>query len=82
MEETTDGFKISEFDLKNRGPGEFFGTRQHGLPNLKISGLSYDMGIVKIAKDASDELLKDDPKLLKEENKEIKNQISNMYTTI
>ena len=82
MEETTNGFKISEFDLKNRGPGEFFGTRQHGLPNLKISGLSYDMSIVKIAKDASDELLKDDPYLLKEENSEIKKQVSRMHTTI
>jgi len=82
MEETTDGFKISEFDLKNRGPGEFFGTRQHGLPNLKISGLSYDMAIVKTSKDAADELLKSDPMLIKEENKIIRNQVENMYTTM
>ena len=57
MEETNDGFKISEYDLKNRGPGEFFGTRQHGLPNMKISGLSYDISLVKTAKEAADELI-------------------------
>lgn len=82
MEETTDGFKISEFDLKNRGPGEFFGTRQHGLPNLKISGLSYDVSIVKTAKEASDELLSKDPQLMLEENKRIKEMVSKMYTTM
>lgn len=82
MEKTTNGFEISEFDLKNRGPGEFFGTRQHGLPNMKISGLSYDITLVKTAKEASDELIKNDPYLSKAENKEIAKKINEMYTAI
>ena len=49
MCETNDGFKISEKDLELRGPGEFFGIRQHGLPELKIANLSTDMRVVRLA---------------------------------
>ncbi|PHV71813.1 ATP-dependent DNA helicase RecG [Sporanaerobium hydrogeniformans] len=47
MEESTDGFVIAETDLKLRGPGEFFGTRQHGLPEMKIANLYTDAKILK-----------------------------------
>ena len=49
MEETTDGFKISQKDLEIRGPGEFFGTRQHGLPELKVANIFKHIKILKQA---------------------------------
>ena len=75
MCETNDGFKIAEKDLEIRGPGEFLGTRQHGLPSMRVGNLLNDMNILKDAHNAAIEILEEDPKLLNEENKEIKNQI-------
>lgn len=64
MEKTSDGFVISEKDLELRGPGDFFGTRQHGIPELKIANLYRDMEILKKAQEAA-LLLKEKDKLLK-----------------
>ena len=50
---TTDGFKIAEEDLKLRGPGDFFGSRQSGLPAFRMADLSFDMGLLKQAQQAS-----------------------------
>ena len=80
MTSTTDGFVISETDLKLRGPGEFFGTRQHGLPSLKIANLYKDMEILKKAQAAAAELTAEDPLLIKEENMELKNVIAKMLS--
>ena len=63
MEETDDGFKIAEEDLKLRGPGEFFGTKQSGLPELKMAHILYDQELMKKARDAAFELVKKDPQL-------------------
>ncbi len=59
MENSGDGFVISEMDLKLRGPGEFFGTRQHGLPDLKIGNLYQDIAILKEAQEAAQSFLTD-----------------------
>ena len=73
MTKSSDGFEISEMDLKLRGPGEFFGTRQHGLPEMKIANLYKDMNILKEAQKASLEIINmdiendDEYKLLKME---------------
>lgn len=53
MKETGDGFKIAEVDLKLRGPGEFFGTRQHGMPELKIADPINDMQLLQKAREAA-----------------------------
>lgn len=73
-----DGFEISEMDLKLRGPGEFFGTRQHGLPELKIANLYQDMKVLKEAQAAAEKLLKMDPLLDKEEHLALKLQIDSI----
>lgn len=79
MTSTTDGFKISETDLKLRGPGEFFGTRQHGLPSLKIANLYKDMDILKKAQKAAQNLMKTDPQLSGEENIDLKNELDEIF---
>ncbi len=68
MEKTSDGFVISEKDLELRGPGDFFGTRQHGIPNLKIANLYKDMDILKLAQEAALKLLELDRPLSLPEN--------------
>ena len=75
MTESEDGFVISEKDLKLRGPGEFFGIRQHGLPELKIADLYKDMPILKEAQSAAVELLKRDRFLTAAEHSMLKAQM-------
>ncbi len=63
MAQTGDGFKIAEEDLRLRGPGDFFGLRQHGLPGLKIADLGCDTLLLREAQDAALSLLSADPEL-------------------
>lgn len=63
MTQTGDGFKIAEEDLRLRGPGDFFGERQHGLPGLKIADLGCDAKLLQEAQAAADALLAQDPEL-------------------
>lgn len=72
MVKTTDGFEIANEDLKLRGPGDFFGSRQHGLPTLRIADLYADFDILKVTEEATDTLFKNDPELKKPENANIK----------
>jgi ATP-dependent DNA helicase RecG len=60
---TKDGFQIAEADLALRGPGDFFGMRQHGLPRLKIGDLANDLSLLQEAQKAATRLLRDDPSL-------------------
>lgn len=63
MCKTTDGFKISEEDLRLRGPGDFFGSKQHGLPPLKIADIAVNMELMNMAQECSKEILSSDPTL-------------------
>ncbi len=82
MCDTCDGFKISEKDLELRGPGEFFGVRQHGLPELKIANLAEDMLLLSHAKLAAEDLLAKDPKLLQPENRLLKEKIRSRFLEV
>ena len=72
MQETNDGFVIAEKDLELRGSGEFFGTRQHGLPELKIANLFEDMPTLKMVQGLAIKIEQEDPKLELEKNKPLK----------
>ncbi|MFH1837605.1 MAG: ATP-dependent DNA helicase RecG [Candidatus Omnitrophota bacterium] len=79
MTETSDGFKISEKDLDIRGPGEFLGTKQSGLPELKIGDLARDFSIMEEAREEAFNLIKEDPGLKEERNLGIKQAIRERF---
>ncbi len=63
MTRTNNGFEIAEEDLKLRGPGDFFGSRQHGLPSLRVADLTCDMELLHEARAAAERLIAADPEL-------------------
>ena len=79
LTKTTDGFQIAEEDLKLRGPGDFFGQRQHGLPQLRIADLAGDMRVLKEAQLAAQELLERDPGLKRPEHAPMLKQIHRLF---
>lgn len=79
MTRCSDGFRIAEDDLILRGPGELFGTRQHGLPELKIADLGRHQKVLKAAERAAAELLQSDPELNLPENQGIRRHVRAMF---
>ena len=79
LTKTTDGFRIAEEDLKLRGPGDFFGQRQHGLPQLRIADLAGDMRVLKEAQQAAQELLERDPGLKRPEHAPLLRRIHRLF---
>lgn len=75
MEKSNSGFDIAEKDLELRGPGDFFGIRQHGLPEFKLANLLKDMKILKDAGEAAKEMISVDRNLEKEENQNLKEEL-------
>lgn len=72
MQQTNDGFIIAEKDLELRGSGEFFGTRQHGLPEFKIANLFEDLPILKKVQAIAAKIEREDPQLKLEKNAKLK----------
>lgn len=82
LEQTNDGFAIAQKDLEIRGPGEFFGTRQHGLPALRFGNLFTDMEILQQAGGAAAHILKTDPNLKNAKYQNLKQALVQMFTAL
>ena len=79
MARTNDGFEISEVDLKIRGAGDFFGTRQSGMPDLKIADITEDEAILDAAREAAFALVDRDPDLLDAEHEHLRDHFERYY---
>lgn len=82
MKNYSDGFKIADEDLKQRGPGDFFGERQHGLPKLKIADMLENIDILHLAQDCAFDIIKEDYNLDSEKNKPLCNAVTKMFREI
>lgn len=82
MKNYSDGFKIADEDLKARGPGDFFGERQHGLPKLKIADMLEDMETLRLAQTCAEDILAEDYNLDLDKNKQLTNSITKMFREI
>ena len=80
MTQTDDGFKISEEDLRLRGPGDFFGSRQHGLPEMHVADLGADANVLKKAQEEASRVLASDPALASAENAALKARIDRLFS--
>ena len=78
MTKTNDGFRISEEDLRLRGPGDFFGSRQHGLPEMHVADLGADMDVMQRAQSEAQQLLAADPELTFPEHAALRQSVERM----
>ena len=79
MTKTNDGFVVSEKDLELRGSGEFFGTKQHGIPEFKIANLFEDIETLKSVQSVAIKIIEEDSKLENEKNASLKKQVDNKF---
>jgi len=78
IENIQDGFALAEEDLRLRGPGEFFGTRQSGLPDLRMAKLS-DVGLLELARSQAIRLFEKDPGLEKTEHRPLAKELTRVW---
>ena len=79
MQDTNDGFIISEKDLELRGSGEFFGTKQHGIPEFKVANLFEDIKLLKLVQNLTEKILQEDPTLELEKNEKLKKLVEDRF---
>jgi len=77
---TSNGFEISEEDLKLRGPGEFYGTKQHGFPKMKIADLIKDSKLMAITREEAKKIIEDDTQLRRKHNQNMRNHLLKNYS--
>ncbi len=80
MCQTQNGFEIAQKDLELRGPGDFFGKRQHGLPTFRVANIISDMTLLKLADKCAKALLQNDPLLEKPSHLLLKNEVEKLFT--
>jgi ATP-dependent DNA helicase RecG len=80
IENTQDGFKLAEEDLKMRGPGEFFGTRQSGLPDLRMAKIS-DVALLELARNEATNLFNTDPNMEDPEHRLLAVEMGRVWTS-
>jgi ATP-dependent DNA helicase RecG len=81
MCDTTDGFELAEADLRMRGPGDFFGTRQSGLPALKVADLTQELEMLKVCRDDAQQILDRDPDLREPRHQPLRDEIVRRFGT-
>jgi ATP-dependent DNA helicase RecG len=79
---TSDGFELAEIDFQMRGPGEILGTRQHGIPPLRIADLQRDQNVLLEARQAAQEVIATDPNLELPENAGLRRQVTRRYSHV
>jgi ATP-dependent DNA helicase RecG len=81
MEQTSDGFKLAEADMEMRGPGQFFGTKQSGLPGLRVARLS-DVKLIEQTRAEAERMLDADPGLKREEHAALNRAVARLIDSI
>ena len=79
MSKTNDGFQISEEDLRLRGPGDFFGSRQHGLPEMHAADLGTDVNVLQKAQEEARRLLERDPELSLPQHAALRERVDTLF---
>lgn len=82
MCQTSDGFRIADEDLKLRGPGDFFGSRQHGLPQLSIADMAQDVQVLKTAQKEAQRILREDPELEQPEHRGLRGERRQLFEKV
>ena len=78
---TQNGFEIARYDLETRGPGDFFGEAQHGLPTLHVADLVQDTRTLHVAQEEAKALLAQDPNLAKPEHKHLADEVERLFSS-